>query len=102
MTGMLQARFTTLLLAILSLALVALGAINYQQRGKFQLAEDGVSWTATDPGVKAWIVDHDGPGDRAGIREGDTLSAINGTPIKRADEAYRAIFSSGTWSNLDY
>jgi len=90
------------LLAMLSLALVVLGAINYQQRGKYELPGDGVSWIDSDQGVRAWIVNRGGPADRAGIHEGDILSTIGGVPIKRADDAYRAVFSGGVWSKLNY
>jgi two-component system NtrC family sensor kinase len=102
MTGVLKARFTTILLAMLSLALVVLSALNYQQRQRYQISEDGVSWIDTSQGVRAWIVDRGGPGDRAGIREGDILSAIDDTPVKHAAEAYRSVFVSGVWSKLNY
>jgi len=84
------------------LALVVLGVINYQQRSKYELPGDGVSWIDSSQGVRAWIVDRGGPGDRAGIHEGDILSAIGGVPIKRADDAYRAVYSGGVWSKLTY
>ena len=102
MTGILRVRFATVLLAILSLGLVVLGAINYQQRAKYELPEDGVSWIDSNQGVKAWIVDRGGPGERAGIHEGDILTAISGVPVKGAEDAYRAVFAGGVWAKLNY
>lgn len=102
MTAGLKVRFTSVLLAILSIALVLFGAINFHQRNIYQLADDGVSWIDSGQGVKAWIVDRDGPAERAGIREGDVLLAIDGKPVTHAGDAYRAIFGSGVWSQVDY
>lgn len=102
MTGILKARFATVLLAMLSLALVILSAINFQQRTLFQLPGDGVSWNDSQDGVRAWIVDRGGPGDRAGIHEGDILTAINGIPLARAEDAYRIVYSSGVWAQVTY
>ncbi len=93
-----QYRFTTVLLALLSAALVVFGVINFQQRGHYQLPDDDVSWIDSPLGVTAWSVAPDGPGDRAGICPNDKLEAINGIPIRRAMDAGRAIFRSGVWS----
>src|SRR5690242_8299999 len=102
MTGVLKARFATVLLAMLSLGLVILSAINFQQRAVFQLPGDGVSWIDSKGSVQAWIVDRNGPGARAGIHEGDVLAAVNGIPIARAEDAYRLVYSSGVWSQVSY
>ena len=102
MRAIIRFRFTTVLLALLSLALVVFGLINFQQHGKYQLPSDGVSWVDSNRGVRAWIVDGDGPGYRAGIREGDELEAINGVPIKRGVDAAKVIFNSGVWSQATY
>lgn len=47
-------RFTTIMLALLSLILVVFGVLNFQQRRLYQLPDDGVSWVDTSEGVKAW------------------------------------------------
>src|SRR5205814_5619153 len=86
----------------LSAGLVSLAVINFQQRGIYQLPDDGVSWLDTPRGVQAWIVNPGGPGYRAGIREGDLLAAIDGIPIRRATEAARAVFHAGVWSQVSY
>jgi PAS domain S-box-containing protein len=95
-------RFTTVLLALLSLALVVFAILNFQQRSRYQLPDDGVSWVDSPDGVIAWIVARGGPGDRAGIREHDVLTAMNGQPVKHAVDVVRQVFRSGVWSRVTY
>jgi len=95
-------RLTSLSLAILSLTLIVFAVLNLQQRVRYRLPEDGVSWVDSQRGVQAWIVTPDGPGDRAGIREGDLLESINKKPISTAADAGRAIFSVEVWSQVNY
>ncbi len=95
-------RLTTLSLALLSLVLVVFGALNFQQRGLYQAPDDGVSWIDSPQGVIAWIVIRGGPADRAGIREGDQLRAINGRPVPTAAEAVQQVYRTGVWSLAAY
>lgn len=94
--------FRTISLLLLSAAMLGLAVLNFEQRTRYELADDGVSWIDSREGVKAWIVVHDGPGDRAGIREGDALEAVNGQPIRRAVDAVSAVFHNGVWSQATY
>lgn len=102
MTRIPSFRLTTLSLALLSLVLVGFGILNYQQRGQYQNPDDGVSWIESPQGVTAWIVVRGGPGDRAGIHEGDQLKAINGQPITTAVEAVQQVYRLGVWSLANY
>lgn len=102
MSSSLSLRFTTVSLALLSLTLVVFGVLNFQQRSQYQLPDDGVSWVDSAEGVTAWIVERGGPGERAGIREGDRLQAINGKPVARAVGAAREIFRQGVWALVSY
>jgi two-component system, NtrC family, sensor kinase len=95
-------RFTTIMLALLSLALVVFGVLNFEQRRIYQLPDDGVSWIDTTEGVKAWIVTSGSPAERAGISPGDTLQEINGIPVRKSTDAVREVFRSGVWSRVDY
>ncbi|HET9179399.1 MAG TPA: ATP-binding protein [Terriglobia bacterium] len=95
-------RFLTLLLAIVSVALVIFAFINFQQRRVYQLPTDGVSWVATPQGLKAWSVSANSPGKQAGIVAGDFLTSIDGHPVKTTVDASRAIFDSGVWSRATY
>jgi two-component system NtrC family sensor kinase len=95
-------RFTTVLLALLSLALVVFGVLNFEQRRLYQLPDDGVSWVDTAEGVTAWMVAPDSPAERAGIAQGDRLEAINGVPIRRSADAVREVFKTGVWNRVRY
>ena len=95
-------RLTTLSLALLSLVLVGFGILSYQQRALYQVPGDGVSWIESPQGVTAWIVAKGGPGDRAGIREGDQLKAINGSPVASATDAVQQIYQLGVWTLANY
>jgi PAS domain S-box-containing protein len=102
MTKIPSFRLTTLSLALFSVVLVGFGILNYQQRAQYQNPDDGVSWIESPQGVTAWIVVRGGPADRAGIREGDLLKAINGQPVTMPSEAVQEIYRLGAWSLAAY
>ncbi|MCL5006247.1 MAG: ATP-binding protein [Acidobacteria bacterium] len=95
-------RFLPLLLAIVSVTLVVFAVINFQQKRIYQLPTDGVSWIETPQGLEAWSVPSNTPGQKAGIRAGDILEAINGHRVKTTVQAVRQIFASGVWSHATY
>jgi two-component system, NtrC family, sensor kinase len=95
-------RFLTLLLAIVSVTLVVFAVINLQQERIFQLPTDGVSWVESQRGLEAWSVAPNTPGQKAGIRAGDILEAINGRRVRTTVQAVREIFASGVWSRATY
>ncbi len=95
-------RLTSVSLAILSVTIVVFAVINLQQRLRYRMPEDGISWVDSQGRVRAWIVIPDGPGDLAGIRDGDVLESIGGKPIHVAADAGREIFRAGTWSQVSY
>ena len=95
-------RFTTVFLALLSLALVVFGVLNFEQRRIYQLPDDGASWVDTAQGVRAWIVAPDSPAEKAGIQQGDKLEAINQVPVRRSADAAREVYRTGVWSQASY
>jgi two-component system NtrC family sensor kinase len=95
-------RLTVVSLALLSVTLVVFGVLNFQQRGRYQHPDDGVTWVDSAKGVTAWIVEPGGPGERAGIREGDRLLAMDGRAIASAEDAAREVFRQGVWARTTY
>ncbi len=89
-------------MALLTVVLVIFASLNVEQGRKYQLPGDGISWADTREGVKAWVVDAQGPGSAGGIRRGDKLVEINNTPIHNATDAARAVFLGGVWSKAAY
>jgi two-component system NtrC family sensor kinase len=97
-----QTRLLAVLLAVITLAAGGLAIANFMQEGSFVPATDGVRWTETTGGLRAYIVPSDTPGEKAGMRTGDVLTAINETPTPTIAAAERAITESGVWSKATY
>jgi len=101
-TTTLAARFTTVLLAVLSLTLLVFGTMNFEQQGRYHPPTDRVSWLDSPEGVEAWIVELGGPGSRAAIRQGDRLESIDGQRVGSSADAVRAVFRAGAWAKATY
>jgi PAS domain S-box-containing protein len=75
--------------------LIALGIANIAARARWHEMEDGVLWGERDEGVTALEVADGSAGARAGIRRGDVLLAVNGTPVQTpadlVDYEHRAV-----------
>jgi two-component system, NtrC family, sensor kinase len=78
--------------------LLGLGIANMVLQARRHGVEDGVFWTNRGEGVVAGAVAPDSAADRAGIRVGDVLLAVDGTPVEsRADVlAYGRDQNAGT------
>jgi PAS domain S-box-containing protein len=98
----LEARFTAVLLAVLTVAAVTLAWINLQKEREFQVATDGVWWVERAGKLIADRVETEGPGARAGIRRGDQLSAINKSEVPSKAAQERQLFRAGVWSKATY
>jgi two-component system NtrC family sensor kinase len=68
--------------AAIVLVLVALGVANVAMYSRWHEVEDGVLWDARAEGVTAVDVLPQSAGAAAGIRPGDVLVAVNGTPVE--------------------
>src|SRR5262245_32083810 len=67
-------------LAVLAVAflLAGLGIYNIVLKATWTLMDDGVFWKDEAQGVVAGRVAAGGPGDRAGVKVGDVLMAVDG------------------------
>ena len=97
-----QARFTAVLLALLTAAAFTLAWINLQKEREFQIPSDGVWWVERDGQLLADRVEPAGPGAKAGVKVGDQLTAINGAEVKRTPGRSRELYRSGPWSKAKY
>jgi two-component system NtrC family sensor kinase len=90
------------LLALATLAAMIFSFLNFDQRAKFELPDDGVAWLDTDRGVQAWQVSPNSPAAVTGIRAGDELLAINGVPVIRSVQVTSRLMRAGLWNQVRY
>lgn len=102
MNRLFQTRLVAVLLAILTLAAVGLAIGNFVQEIGLEVPTDGVSWTESAGGLKAYRVPVDTPAERAGIRKGDRLIAVDQVPIRNIASEERALYRTGIWQRVTY
>ena len=89
-------------LALATLAAVIFAWLNFVQRSRFDMVDDGVAWSDSPSGIEAWKVVPDSPASAAGIHPGDILLAINDSPVPNASHVARRLFRAGLWTQLRY
>jgi two-component system NtrC family sensor kinase len=90
------------ILALATLAAVIFAWLNFVQRSRYDVVDDGVAWTDGDRGIEAWRVAPDSPASVAGIRAGDTLVAIDEQGVPSAAHVTRRLYRAGLWTQLRY
>ena len=102
MTNAFQNRVIAVTLALLTLAACVLAGFNLRNEGRFDVPTDGAWWLESTGGLRAERVPAGSPADRAGIRTGDTVIAIDDRPVRRLAPFVREQFHSGIWSHATY
>src|ERR1035437_3152539 len=92
-----QTRILAVALALATLGVCVLAGFNLSQELSTQFPTDGIVWVEAQGSLSAERVPVNSPGNRAGIRSGDILEAINGQPMPRLAEQVRAMFRNGVW-----
>ena len=98
----LRMRLGAVVLALLTLAAVIFAVLNFQQRSRFILPDDGATWMDSAQGVVAWHVVADSPAAKAGIKQGDVVQSVRGFTIRRATDITRVLFHVGPWTEIRY
>src|SRR5271169_1123361 len=98
----LQTRFFAVFLALLSVAAIVFAWINFQKEREFVAPYDGVWWVEEAGHLLAERVDVDGPGQKAGIKKGDRLVAVDGHDIVNVGSLERQLYRVGVWSKATY
>ena len=98
----LRFRLGAVSLALLTLAAMVFAVLNFQQRSRFIVPDDGVTWMDSASGVMAWHVAPGTPGDRAGIKQGDYVESVHGTKIHRATDVTKLLWRAGPWTEVRY
>ncbi|HEY2467932.1 MAG TPA: ATP-binding protein [Terracidiphilus sp.] len=95
-------RLQATLLALATAGLVLLAVLNFRQESRFQQPDDGVWWVEAQGGLVATKVIPDSPGQKAGIKKGDLLTAVNDTPVARVPALERELYRTGAYGKATY
>jgi len=98
----LRVRVGAVVLALATLAAVIFAWLNFVQRSRYDIIDDGVAWTDSPNGIEAWKVAAGSPASMAGIHTGDVLLAINDAPVPSAAHVARRLYRAGLWTQLRY
>ncbi len=88
--------------ALAALALVLSAVVNFGERQRFVLPDDGVAWTETSRGIEARHIASDGTAARAGVKSGDLLKQISGVPVRQGPQVGRLLDRIGAWNTATY
>jgi len=102
MNESLRMRLGAVILALLTVAAVIFAVLNLQQRSRFVVPDDGITWMDSPQGVVAWHVVADSPGSRAGIKQGDYVQLVRSVVIHRATDVARVLWRVGPWAEVRY
>ena len=98
----LQTRFFAVFLALLSVAAIVFAWINFQKEREFVAPYDGVWWVEEGDHLRAERVDVDAPGQKAGVKKGDHLLAVDGHNVVNVGSLERQLYRVGVWSKANY
>ncbi len=98
----LHTRFFAIFLALLSVAAIVLACINFQKDREYSSPYDGVWWVEDGAHLRAQRVDVDGPGQKAGIKAGDVLVAVQDHNVANVGALERQLYGVGIWSKATY
>lgn len=102
MKNVFQTRILAVALALATFGVCVLAGFNLWQDLHFDAPTDGIWWVEAQGGLRAERVPPESPGDRAGIRTGDILQAVDDHPTNRVAQLEREIFRVGIFSRSTY
>ncbi|HLX84116.1 MAG TPA: ATP-binding protein [Terriglobales bacterium] len=97
-----EARFTAILLTLLTVAAILFAGFNYKIEHQSAIPDDGAWWIEHNGRLVADRLEPGGPAERAGIRRGDEVVSINGRAVSTAAAVTRQLYYSGVWSKTTY
>ncbi len=98
----LKLRLAAIFLALATIVAVSFAIVNFQQRLLFDVPDDGVSWQDGTSGIVAFAVAESSPAERAGIKAGDQLLAVDGVAVHRALDVTKRLWAVGLWAQVQY
>jgi two-component system NtrC family sensor kinase len=97
-----QTPFTVVLLVLLTAAAVVFAGLNFSKEHAFQIPYDGVVWDEVNGHLVAGRVETQGPGEQAGIKVGDVLTAVEHQETSGTPALMRQIYRKGVWAKATY
>jgi two-component system, NtrC family, sensor kinase len=97
-----QARFSVILLSILTVSAVVFAGYNYRLEHQSAIPDDGAWWLERHGQIVADRLDPTGPAALAGIRSGDAVVSVNGHAITNTASLTRQLYYSGVYSKATY
>jgi two-component system, NtrC family, sensor kinase len=97
-----QARFTVILLSILTVAAIVFAGYNYKLDHQSAIPDDGAWWLEHHGELVADRLDPGGPAAVAGIRGGDVVVSVNGHAVSSTASLTRQLYYSGVYSKATY
>src|SRR5271165_4552409 len=97
-----EARFTAILLALLTVAAIVFAGFNYRIEHQSSIPDDGAWWMERNGHLVADRLEPNGSAARAGIRRGDEVVSINGRAVNTAAAVTHQLYDSGVWSKATY
>ncbi len=97
-----QNRILAVVLAVATLVICVLGALNFVRESGYDVPTDGVWWMEVSGGLRADRVPADSPAQREGVRTGDLLLSANGRPTATVAPLEREMARSGVYGSISY
>jgi two-component system, NtrC family, sensor kinase len=98
----LKFQLSTAILTILTLAAGVSAIVNLEEQYNFRLPDDGVIWAERSGAVEAISAPPTSAAARAGVKQGDWLTAINGVAIENLLDVPKALAGIGAWREANY
>ena len=86
----------------MTLGAIGLAIANLIQENGYPAPTDGARWIETQGGLRAYIVPSGSAAEKAGIRQGDILTAIDGIPTPMVATAVHEMYRTGVWGHATY
>ena len=102
MTNAFQTRILAIVLAAATLAACVFAGLNVAAESSYNLPTDGIWWVETPAGLCAEHVDADSPGQKAGVRRGDLVQAVDEHQVTRLSSFERQLFADGIFAKATY